>query len=378
MSQNGRRPAPRPSPPRPAVPRGSRRVSNPPNPWASTHVEWIGPPPPVRLEVFEERARTVLTENDSPDVPFRYSVNPYRGCQHACAYCYARPGHQYLGFGAGTDFDSKIVVKTNAAERLRAELARGRAGAEWIAFSGVTDCYQPLEASYGLTRACLEACREFRVNVGIVTKSALVRRDAELLTRFGRFAEPQVFLSIPFADDATARRIEPSVTSISKRFETLRALSEAGVTTGVAFAPLIPGLNDTHVVEVLERAREAGATRAFSILLRLTREVRPIFEERLRAAFPERAGKVLNALDEVRAAQRVRGERSANFGARMRGAGPRYEAARDLFELTARRLGFDRAVEAGGTTEAISGEDEALRPARPRGPLRMRQGELFE
>jgi DNA repair photolyase len=304
--------------------------------------------------------------------------------QHACAYCYARPGHQYLGFGAGTDFDSKIVVKTNAAERLRVDLARGHWRGEWISFSGVTDCYQPLEAAYGLTRSCLEACREFRAEVGVITKSALVRRDAELLASFAEVCgrPAQVFLSIPFADDATARLIEPAVTSVSKRFETLRALSDAGVTTGVAIAPLIPGLNDAHVPEILERARAAGATRAFSILLRLTREVRPIFEERLRAALPDRAPKVLRALDEARAHQRARGRDGAAFGERMRGAGPRWEAAHDLFELTRRRLGYE-LPERGSEAEERdpAGELRPQRsdqPARRQRPARAHQGELFE
>jgi DNA repair photolyase len=345
-----------------------RPVSNPPNPWLSTHVDWLGEPPPARIEVFEERARSVLTENDSPDVPFRYSVNPYRGCQHACAYCYARPGHQYLGFGAGTDFDTKIVVKRDAPEALRRDLARKRLAGEWIAFSGVTDCYQPLEASYGLTRACLGVCLEFRANVGIVTKSALVRRDVDLLLRLRRFAEPQVFLSIAFADDAAARRLEPSVTSVSRRFETLRALSEAGIATGVAVAPLIPGLNDSDVAEILERAREAGAREAFSVLLRLPGPVRAVFAERLAAAFPGRAKKVLAALAEARAAQ---ADPSA-FGERMVGGGPRYEATRDLFELTKRRLGFAGGGRAGDR------ELDALAPPRDAASKGARQGRLFD
>ena len=173
-----------------------RRVSNPPNPWASTHVEWLDEPPPVELEVFEEQARSIVAANDSPDVPFRFSVNPYRGCQHACAYCYARPTHQYLGFGAGTDFDARIVVKRNAPALLRRELARKPLRGEWLAFSGVTDPYQPLEASYGLTRACLEECLAARVPVGVVTKGALVRRDADLLSRLARDAGARVFLSL--------------------------------------------------------------------------------------------------------------------------------------------------------------------------------------
>jgi DNA repair photolyase len=337
-----------------------RRVANPPNPWASTHVEWLGEPPPVALEVYEEDARSIVAENDSPDVPFRFSVNPYRGCQHACAYCYARPTHQYLGFGAGTDFDSRIVVKRNAAELLRREIRRKAVRGEWLAFSGVTDCYQPLEASYGLTRACLRICLETRTPVGVVTKSALVRRDAELLAELARRSSARVFVSIPFADADAARAIEPWAPTPAVRFETLRILSQAGVPTGVAVAPLIPGLTDSQVPEILERAREAGATQAFQILLRLPAEVRPVFEERLREALPLRAEKVLSALREMRSAQ----ARPSDFGARMEGCGPRWEAARALFEITCRRLGFQT--------------DEAAEPIAPRELPRPKQRLLFD
>ena len=158
-----------------------RPVSNPPNPWHSTHVEWLEEPPPAALEVYEEEARSVVTENDSPDLSFRWSVNPYRGCSHACAYCYARPSHEYLGFGAGTDFDTRILVKPDAPRLLDEALARPSWQGELIVFSGDTDCYQPLEAHYRLTRACLEVCLARRQPVAIITKSFLVSRDVELL-----------------------------------------------------------------------------------------------------------------------------------------------------------------------------------------------------
>src|ERR1700730_378345 len=160
-----------------------RLVSNPPNPWQSVHAEWLGAPPGASLEVFQGGAPSIIASNDSPDIDFRYSVNPYRGCFHACAYCFARPTHQYLGFGAGTDFDRKIVAKVNAPERLRSELMRRSWKGDTIVFSGVTDCYQPVEAVYGLTRRCLEICRDFRNPVGIITKGALVRRDADVLSQ---------------------------------------------------------------------------------------------------------------------------------------------------------------------------------------------------
>ena len=350
-----------------------RPVSNPPNPWSRAsggyEIEWLGPAPTAEVHVYEEDAREVLAQNESPDVPFRYSVNPYRGCQHACAYCYARPGHQYLGFGAGTDFDTRLVVKRNAPERLRAALMRKSWRREWVSFSGVTDPYQPLEASYELTRGCLEACRDFHTPVGVITKSALVRRDAPLLGRIARDIGARVFLSIPFADPTMARALEPMAPTPAMRFEALRVLSEAGVPTGVSLSPLIPGLNDSQIPELLERAREAGATSAFMILLRLPAEVRPVFVERLTTAFPERAKKVLAALEECRAGQPAR----SAFGDRMRGNGPRWQVARDLFDLHCRRLGLstsrdDEVEPLSPTTRRSSDEPEAPHAV---------QGELF-
>ncbi len=318
-----------------------RPVSNPPNPWASMHVEWLGEPPPARLEVFEEEARSVVSENDSPDVPFRWSVNPYRGCIHGCAYCYARPGHQYLGWGAGTDFDRKIVVKVNAPSVLARELSRASWRRESITFSGVTDCYQPLEASYGLTRRCLEVCRAHRTPVAIITKGTLIRRDRELLAAMKAESLASVYISIPFLDDATARRIEPFAAAPSQRFETLRLLSEAGIPTGIALAPVIPGLNDSEIPRILDRAKAAGANRAFLVLLRLPAEVRPVFEERLREAFPLRAERVLHAVRDTRAGR----WNDPRFGARMEGTGPRWEAVRGLFDLHCRRLGLNSKEE---------------------------------
>ena len=337
-----------------------RPISNPANPWASTYVDWLGEPPKSALEVFEEDAKSLLTRNDSPDVPFRWSANPYRGCFHACAYCYARPSHQYLGFGAGTDFDRKIVVKRNAPELLARELARRRGRKESIAFSGVTDCYQPIEATYGITRACLEVCREFQAPVGIITKGALVRRDVDVLAKLAEKKLARVYLSIPFADEAHGRAIEPFASPVAKRFETLRVLSEAGIPTGVALAPIIPGLNDSDVAEVLERALEAGARRAFMILLRLPSEVGPVFWERVREAFPERASKIESALRQVRGGRLT----DARFGSRMSGSGPRWEIVERLFATTCRRLGLEH-----GESTDVARSDEL--------PPREQQRTLF-
>ncbi|MEO8432578.1 MAG: PA0069 family radical SAM protein [Acidobacteriota bacterium] len=318
-------------------------VSNPPNPWDSVHAEWLGEPPAARLEVFEERARSIIAENDSPDVGFRFSINPYRGCFHACAYCYARSSHEYLGFGAGTDFDRKIVVKTNAAELLRRELSRRSWAGDVIALSGNTDCYQPLEAVYELTRRCLEVCLDFRNPVGLITKSALIRRDAALLGRLAREASATVHLSICFSDDAMSRAIEPNTSPPSQRFETIRVLSDAGVRTGVGVAPVIPGLNDDQIPEILARAREAGASEAFRQPLRLSGATLPVFRERLGAAFPARASKVWSAVQEMRGGRL----NETRFGDRMHGLGPRWAAVEALYRAECRRLGYTRDRENG-------------------------------
>ncbi len=334
-----------------------RPVSNPPNPWQTIHTEWLEEPPQAELQVFEEDARSVLSENTSPDVGFRWSVNPYRGCMHACAYCYARPTHQYLGFGAGTDFDRKIVVKVNAPEVLERELARRSWKRERIVFSGNTDCYQPLEASYALTRRCLEVCLAHKNPISLITKGALVRRDIDVLSKLARAASAHVYLSIPFAREEIGRKIEPGASSPSKRFETMRFLSEAGIPTGISISPLIPGLNDSDVAALLDQARTAGATSAFMTPVRLSAEVLPVFRERIAEAFPDRAKKIESAILEMRAGRMNR----SDFGERMVGHGPRWHAVRQMFEITCRRLGIDL--------------DETAEPDAPKPTFK--QGELF-
>jgi DNA repair photolyase len=307
-------------------------------------VEWLEEPPEAELEIHEEHATSILAENDSPDVGFRWSLNPYRGCFHACSYCYARPSHQWLGFGAGTDFERKIVVKTNAPELLRAQFMKPSWKGELIAFSGDTDCYQPLEASYALTRRCLEICAEVRNPVGLITKSAVIRRDVDLLARLAREARLRVTLSIPFAHDDVARKIEPGASSPARRFDTLRILSDAGIPTGVAIAPIIPGLNDPDIPEILERAYEAGARSAFMILVRLPREVLPVFRERINTELaPERVRKIEHAIEELRGGDGRMND--SRFGSRFRGQGERWRAIEALFELHRRRLGYDKGNE---------------------------------
>ena len=251
--------------------------------------------------------------------------------------CYARPTHQYLGWGAGTDFDRKIVAKVNAPVLLREEMSRKSWKGDTIVFSGITDCYQPIEATYALTRRCLEICAEFRNPVGIVTKGALIRRDVDLLARLAEEADVGVWISTPFLDDATGRAIEPGASPPSQRFETMRLLARAGIRVGVAVAPVIPGLNDSHIAGILERARDAGARHAFLQPVRLPAEVLPVFEERLAQAFPQRAKKVWSAIEQIRGGKR----NDSRFGMRMTGQGPRWAAIRTLFGVECRRLGLN-------------------------------------
>jgi DNA repair photolyase len=315
-----------------------KRISNPPNPWESATIEWVGEPPRAALEVYEERAKSALAHNKSPDLPFRWSLNPYRGCFHACAYCYARASHQHLGFGSGTDFDRRIVVKTNIAERLEEALERPSWIGESITLSGNTDCYQPLESSYRLTRACLEVLAAYRNPVVVITKGAMVRRDADLLAKLASYGAVRVFVSLAFVEAGQSRLLEPGTASPALRFETMKRLSDSGIPVGLALAPVIPGLNDSQIPELLSRARDAGADRAFMTPLRLSDSVRPVFEERLREVMPQRAGRILNALQDMRGGNMT----ESRFGHRMRGLGPRWEMISRLFDLQVRKLGMMR------------------------------------
>jgi DNA repair photolyase len=263
-------------------------------------------------------------------------VNPYRGCFHACAYCYARPSHEYLSFGAGTDFDRKILVKLRAPELLRQALRKKSWKKETIVFSGVTDCYQPLEASYRLTRGCLEVCAEAGNPAAIITKAPLVERDVDVLQALGRAASVHVTVSVPFWDAERARAIEPYVATPQRRLRTVETLARAGISVGVNVAPIIPGLNDQDVPKILAAAREAGAVEAGYVLLRLPGSVKVVFEERLRRSLPLTAERVLHRIRETRAGELY----DARFGVRGRGEGTYALAIRTLFLTTAARLGL--------------------------------------
>jgi DNA repair photolyase len=337
-----------------------RLAENPPNPFAHALCEWQETPPLAEITVHEERARSILTENDSPDIPFRWSVNPYRGCQHGCAYCYARRTHEYLDLGAGTDFDTQIFVKVNAPELLAAELRRRGWKREQISFSGVTDCYQPLEARYRLTRRCLEVCAELANPVGIVTKSFLVARDADLLAELHRRCAAHVFFSIAFADDALARKIEPWAPTPSRRFEAMRRLHAAGVPVGLIVAPVIPGLNDRDIPALLARGAASGASAADYTPVRLPGSVADVFLTRLRRELPDAAERIEARIRDMRDGRLNNPE----FGGRMHASGAYWESIQRLFETMAARTGL-RAWRCDGT------------PAEPDAPPEAKQLELF-
>lgn len=335
-----------------------RQIANPPNPFESRHRELLEPAGSPQLRVYADETREILSRNDSPDLPFRWSLNPYRGCFHACAYCYARPTHEYWGFGAGTDFESKIVVKEDAPRLLRQHFERPGWRGELILFSGNTDCYQPLEAEYGLTRACLQVCAEYRNPVAIITKGALVLRDLDVLLQVQREAWLMVYFSIPFASDEMARKVEPQAPTTTKRFATMKGLADAGISTGISIAPIIPGLNDDRMAELLDRAHDAGACTATSSLLRLSGSVEPVFLDRMREAFPERIGKITSRLREVRSGAIT----ERRFFRRQVGQGNYWEMIDQLFALSKRRAGFsdERAMDIPRTFRRPGGEQVSL------------------
>ncbi len=316
-----------------------QRIWNPPNPYLTEHRELLGEPPVAESEVYEDQSKTILSKNDSPDLGFRWSVNPYRGCFHACAYCYARPTHEYFGLGAGTDFERKIFVKRRAPALLKDAFNRPSWMGERIMFSGVTDCYQPLEASWKLTRGCLEVCAAYRNPVGLITKSLLIRRDAALLAQLAREADAFVSVSIAFLDEKIVRLIEPGTPTIRRRFETMRLLTEAGVPVGIGVAPVIPGLNDSDIPGLLKEAKRCGAQFAFKTLLRLSGSVKDVFLHRLREALPLRASRVEHRIRETRDGQLS----DSRFGHRHHGEGEYWEAIEQTWQIWTQRLGFNQA-----------------------------------
>jgi DNA repair photolyase len=304
--------------------------------------------------------RRLITENDSPDVPFRFSINPYRGCEHGCAYCYARPGHETLGMNAGLDFETRILIKYDAPQRLRSELAADGWGAEPITLSGVTDCYQPAERKFRLTRGCLEVMLEARQPVGIITKNVLVTRDLDLLSPLAANHLVHVYLSITTLDAELARTMEPRTATPQAKLRAIRELSSAGVPVGVMTAPIIPGLNDCEIPAILEAAQEAGARSAGYVLLRLPFAVRPIFEEWLTRNYPEKADRVLALIRSTREGKL----NNYQWGSRMRGQGPYAEQIAQTLKVFKKKFGLDQPLPPFDSTK--------FTPPRPRnGQLRL-------
>jgi DNA repair photolyase len=298
-------------------------------------------------EYLPDQSQTIVAENDSPDVGFRYSVNPYRGCSHGCSYCYARPGHEFLGFSAGLDFETKVLVKHRAAELLREWLARPAWHVETIAFSGVTDCYQPAEREFRLTRDCLAVAAECRQPVGVITKNALVTRDLDLLSALAAHGAVRVHISITTLDAKLARVMEPRTSSPEARLRAMRELNAVGVPTQLMLAPIIPGLNDSEIPAILVAARDAGAQSASYTLVRLSTTVKDVFLDWLRRAYPDRADRIEALIRSIHAGRVT----DSTFGRRHRGTGNLAELIADTFQLWKRKTGLDREL------PPLNGED---------------------
>lgn len=294
----------------------------------------------VPTQFLPDDSKSIVSENNSPDIVFRYSVNPYRGCEHGCAYCYARPYHEYLGLNAGIDFESKIFVKHKAASLLRDWLARDTWVPELISFSGITDCYQPCERMYELTRQCLEVCLACRQPISIITKNALVVRDLDLLSQMAQFGCVNVNISLTTLDTKLARTLEPRTSSPAARLRAMRDLTDAGVPVRVMTAPVIPGLNDSELPALLEAAAQAGARHAAFVVLRLPLAVKPIFLEWLDRAQPLKHDRVVGLIQSVREGEM----NSSTFGERMRGTGQIADQIKQTFRLFARKHGLDRPL----------------------------------
>jgi DNA repair photolyase len=295
----------------------------------------------IATQAIPDESRSIINQvENSPDIPFAWTVNPYRGCEHGCIYCYARPTHEYLGMSCGLDFETKIMVKHDAPRMFRAELASPRWRGEPLMFSGVTDCYQPLEARLGLMRALLEICAECGQPLTIVTKSHLVTRDLDLLSTLAQVNAARVAVSITTLDQDLAMKMEPRASSPRDRLRAIRELSAAGIPTMVMNAPIIPGLNDRDMPAVLEAAAEAGASGAGWVMLRLPYQIKSLFLEWLQRCVPEKAAQIEHLIRETRGGELS----SSRFGERMRGTGAHAEAIARLFRVCRTRYGLDQPL----------------------------------
>jgi DNA repair photolyase len=295
-------------------------------------------PPPLRTEVIRDATRTIIARNNSPDISFDQSINPYRGCEHGCIYCFARPTHAYLGMSPGIDFESRLFAKPNAAELLAKELSAPGYVVKTIAMGTNTDPYQPIEKNMRITRSILEVLREFRHPVGIVTKSPLILRDIDILSEMAEMGLAKVALSVTTLDRKLARMMEPRAGTPARRLQAIKALSEAGIPAGVMFAPAIPALNDGELEAVLRAATEMGARSAGYVLLRLPLEIKDLFREWLEGNVPDRAKHVMSLVRQMRGGK----DYDSQWHTRMRGTGPYAEMIARRFHMSVKRFGLNK------------------------------------
>lgn len=304
--------------------------------------------PLPRTQFLRDTTRTIIARNDSPDIGFNASINPYRGCEHGCIYCYARPFHEYLGFSAGVDFETRILVKEDAPALLRRELMKKSYTPELIVISGVTDCYQPIERKLKLTRGCLEVLAEFRNPTAVITKNHLVTRDIDVLGELARHDAASVTLSVTTLDDSVQRVMEPRTSTPRRRLAAIEKLANAGIPVGVNIAPVVPGITDHEMGDILKAARDAGAQWANYILLRLPHAVAPLFEDWLTHHFPDRKQKVLSRIRDTRDGRLY----DSRWGQRGRGTGEMAEQIGALFRAARRRAGFVEGPDRYGLSTA--------------------------
>ncbi len=326
----------------PSAPHGRGAADNPPNRFIPLHYapDPDCPPddaPAPATQFYRDATRSIIASNDSPDVGFTHSVNPYRGCEHGCAYCYARPFHEYLGLSAGLDFETKIMVKEDAPKLLRRELMAKSWKPVSLAFSGVTDCYQPIERKLKLTRRCLQVCAEFRNPAGVITKNALVTRDADVLADLAKDDLTMVFLSVTTLNADLCGKLEPRASRPAARLAALETLTKVGVPVGVMIAPVIPGLTDHETPAILAACRDAGAISAGYVTLRLPYAVAPLFAAWLERHAPAQKEKVLGRIREMRGGRLY----DSRFGSRQRGEGEWAEIYRAMFKVACKRLGIN-------------------------------------
>ena len=323
--------------------------------------------------IIEEHCRRILSTNDSPDISFDVAINPYRGCEHGCIYCFARPTHSYLNMSPGLDFETRIIAKVNAAQRLREQLARPGYEPSCINIGSATDAYQPVERKLGITRAIIEVLAETRHGFAIVTKSSGVERDLDLVGEMGRAGLAAVYMSLTTLDSQLSRIMEPRAAAPHRRLRTIETLARAGVHVGVSASPMIPFINEPELERILQAARDAGASSAFSTVVRLPWEVNPLFQQWLEAHFPDRAARVMARVRDMRGGK----DYDATFGTRMRGTGLWAQMLRDRFKLAVNRLGYNRERLEMDMTRFVRPAPPARAKADAASEAEQRQGSLF-